>query len=166
MSKGQHLRIFLTDEQRRDLNTLTKSGSSSARTQTRARILLLSDRSEGETRIQQEISDALSCSKSTVSNVRRRFVSEGLEAALTEKPRPGQRPKLDGEAEARLIVLACSDAPEGRAAWSLRLLADKMVELGICESLSHTTVGETLKKTRSNPGAYRRGASPSPRPNT
>ena len=91
-------------------------------------------------------------SVSTVKRTRWRFLQEGLEAALKEKPRPGRPPKITGEIEAKLTVLACSQPPEGHAQWTLRLLAGRLVELGYLESISHTAVGNRLKKTRSNPG--------------
>jgi transposase len=82
----------------------------------------------------------------TVGRIRQRFVEEGLEAALKDRPRPGQRRKLSGKQEARLIALACSSPPQGRARWTLRLLADKVVELGLTESICHETVRQVLKK--------------------
>jgi hypothetical protein len=87
-----------------------------------------------------------------VINVRRRFLSGGLQAALYDKGWPGAPPKFTGEVEAKLTMLACSDPPEGAARWTLRLLADKMVELGYVDSISHVTVGEMLKKTKSSRG--------------
>jgi len=98
------------------------------------------------------------CSPSTVANVRRRFNREGLRAALYDKPRPGQKPKVTGEVEAQLMVLACSKPPPGHARWTLRLLAEQMVELEIVDSISHVTVGQVLKKTKSSRGVAARGA--------
>jgi len=88
----------------------------------------------------------------TVGQICRRFAQDGLEAALTEKPRPGQPPKITGDIEAQLVTLACSDPPKGRSRWTLRLLADTMVELGYIESISNVAVYHRLKKTNSNPG--------------
>ena len=152
MSKSHHVSVQLTDAQRTQLETLIKSGSAPARTQARARVLLLSDRSQGQHRTEQQIADALLCSKNTVGNIRRRFAAHGIEAALVEKPRPGAKPKITGEVEAKLTLLCCSDPPEGHARWTLRLLADKVVELGYVDSLSHVAVQQTLKKTNSSPG--------------
>jgi transposase len=121
--------------------------------QTRARILLLSASEPGDWRSAPAVAKVLLVHANTVRNVRRRFVTEGLEAALHERPRPGAVPKLTGEVEAQLTLLACSAPPEGHAEWSLRLLANKLVALGTLESVSHTTVGEWLKKTDSSPGA-------------
>jgi len=98
------------------------------------------------------------CSPSTVANVRHRFNRAGLQAALYDKPRPGQKPKVTGEVEARLVMLACSDPPPGHTRWSLRLLADQMVELEIVDSISHVTVGQVLKKTKSSRGVASHGA--------
>ena len=144
--------VRLPDADRLHLENLIHSGSAPARTQTRARILLLTDASSGSQRTDQEIARALLCSQGTIVNVRRRYVQEGLDAALYDKPRPGAKPKLTGDLEAQLTVLACSDPPEGSARWTLRLLADRMVELGLVESISYVTVGERMKKTRSSPG--------------
>ena len=155
---GQHIPIRLTTEQRTELERLIRAGHSPARTQTRARILLLSDQSEGQKRAAKEVAAALMCSPSTVANVRHRFNREGLQAALYDKPRPGQKPKVTGEVEARLVMLACSDPPPGHTRWSLRLLADQMVELEIVDSISHVTVGQVLKKTKSSRGVASHGA--------
>jgi transposase len=152
MDMGKHTHIALTAEQRTELEQLIRTGSTPARTNTRARILLLSDRSQGQKRTDQEVAKAALCCKSTVINVRRRFLSGGLHAALYDKDRPGAPPKFTGEVEARLTMLACSDPPEGAARWTLRLLADKMVELGYVDSISYVTVRELLKKTGSSPG--------------
>jgi len=147
---AQH--IYLTETERTDLLQRIKSGQHPARVLSRARILLLLDRSQGQKRKLQEVADAVLVSITTVSNVKRRYLRGGLEAALYDRPRPGAKPKIDGEVEAQLIALACSDPPEGHARWSLRLLADKLVELALVDSISHVAVGNALKKTRSNPG--------------
>src|SRR5258708_33349888 len=105
---------------------------------------------------------ALDISRSTVERTRRRFVEGGLPKALNEDARPGQRRKLDGRAEAHWVALACSERPDSQARWSMRLLADKLVELGVVESISHEAVRQTLKKTRSNPGRGRNGVSRQP----
>lgn len=152
MSKGTHIRIELTDEQRQQLARLTRTGDAPARVQTRARILLLSDRSAGAAKTEAQVAEALLCSHNTVGNVRRRFAQGGLAAALYERPRPGAAPKLTGEAEARLIALACGPPPEGQARWTLRMLADRLVELALVEGISHVAVHQRLKKTRSSPG--------------
>ncbi len=149
---SKHLRISLSDDQRQHLDNLIHQGNAPARVQARARILLLVDRSQAERRSDQDIAAALLCSPGTVANIRKRFAQEGLEAALYEKPRPGQAPKIDGPAEAKLTTLACSDSPPGHVRWTLRLLAEQMVELGYLESISHVAIRERLKKTNSNPG--------------
>jgi hypothetical protein len=92
--------------------------------------------------------------------VRRAFIEGGLDAALYDKPRVGRPPVIDGEAEAKLVMLACSSPPQGRSRWTLQLLADRMVELGYVPHISDTWVGKRLKKTLSNPGASRAGACP------
>lgn len=147
--------VSLSESDRTILRQLVRRGHQSARRLTRARILLLAD----ESRSDGQIASALLSSASTVQRVRRQYVCEGLEAALSEKPRPGVAPMLDAVAEARLTALACSDAPEGRARWTLRLLADRMVELEIVDSISHKTVGEYLKKATSSRGNAGTGVS-------
>ncbi len=144
--------VLLTAEQRAELMQLLHRGESSARTQTRARILLLSDRSQGPWRSAPAVAKAVLVHANTVRNVRRRFAAGGLAAALDDQPRPGPVPKLDGRVEAELTALACSEAPAGHARWTLRLLADRLVELGVVESVSHTSVRHWLKKTPSSPG--------------
>jgi len=150
---GKHLRIELTEEQRAELERVIHAGNAPARKQTRARILLLNDRSQGQKRTDQEVAAAALCSTSTVRSTRRRFVAGGLSAALNDKGWPGAEPKFTAEAQARLTMLACSDPPEGAARWTLRLLADQMIELGYVEYISHVTVRELLKKTGSSLGA-------------
>jgi transposase len=137
------------DEHERDrLEDLTTKGHSGARRIRRARILLLAD----EGRIDKEIAAFLGSAVTTVERVRRRFVEEGLEAALSERPRPGAARKLDGRQEAFVMALACSDAPEGRARWSMRMLADRLVELDVVDEISDETVRRTLKRGTSNRG--------------
>lgn len=147
-----HIPLYLTSEQRAELESFFKSGNAPARVQTRARILLLTDRSQGEWRTDQAIAEALLCSRATVANIRQRFLKEGLAAALLEKPRPGRAPKITGDIEAQISVIACSDPPEGQARWTVRLLTARVIELGLVDSLDHTTVWERLKKTNSSPG--------------
>ena len=148
--------VDLTVSEREQLQQLVSRGKVAARTVTRARILLQADQG----RTDEQIVEALSTSVATVERVRQRFVEEGLDCALHERPRRGANPKLNGKEEAHLIAVACSAAPQGRARWSLRLLADKAVELGLCDSLSHETVRQMLKKTNSSRGSSNNGASP------
>lgn len=147
------LSVSLTDEDRESLRELTRSGSAPARVQTRARILLLADRGQGEKRSHLQITQALLVSGPTVSAICRRFVLEGMESALYEKPRPGQMPKITGEVEAQLVLLACSDPPMGSACWTMQLLADKLVELKLVDSISDSAVCDRLKKMKSSRGA-------------
>ena len=150
---GKHLLVELTKEQRAELEQLIHAGNAPARKQTRARILLLSDRSHGQKRTDQEVADAVLCSTSTVRSIRRHFVAGGLPAALNDKGWPGAPPKFTGEIEAKLTLLACSAPPEGAARWTLRLLADRMIELEYVDYISHVTVRELLKKTGLSLGA-------------
>ena len=135
--------INLSDEERQTLLEMTRKGEIKARKFKRAMILLKAD--EGQT--DPQIMAALNVSRPCVERLRKRFVADGLERALNEDPRPGQRRKLDGRAEATLIATACSDAPEGHAHWTLRLLAGKLVQLQVVDAISHETVRRTLKKT-------------------
>jgi len=141
-------RVDLTDQEQMELERLTRAGKVSARKMKRAQILLKAALDWRD----EEIMQALDCSRSTVERTRRRFVEGGLEKALNEDARPGQRRKLDGRGEAHLVALACSERPDSQARWSMRLLADKLVELGVVDSISHETVRQTMKKTTSNPG--------------
>ena len=150
---SKHPAIYLTDDQRTTLNTLIRSGRAPARTHTRARILLLLDRTQAAPWQDEAIAKALRCHRHTVGNVRRRFVTAGLPAALDDKPLPPRAPKkITGEVKAHLIALACSAPPEGQQRWTLRLLADRLVALGLVDRISHVAVGARLKKTLSNRG--------------
>ena len=142
-------RVTLTKEERADLQSMVSAGRAAARKLLRARILLLADqRDGGPAKADPEIADALGCGRATIERVRKQFVEEGLESVLTPKAttRVYER-RLDGKAEAHLVAIACGAPPEGRAHWTLRLLADRMVALGHAESVSHETVRQTLKKT-------------------
>ena len=139
--------IYLKDKERTELEQLIKSGTNSARVIARARTLLLLDRSQGKQRTIKEVADAAMVSRGTVANAKRRLFAGGIERALYDLPRPGAKPKVDGEVEAQLIALVCSDAPEGRERWTLRLLADQLIALEVVDYISHVTVGEVLKKT-------------------
>jgi len=134
--------VCLTDEQVQYLFDIIHTGKHNARKITRARILLLASSGQSD----EEIVLALHTSLSTVQRIRERFVREGL-TALEEKPRPGQPEKLTGDDEALLTAIACSEAPEGRSRWTLRLLADRLVELKAVPSVSHVTICNVLKKT-------------------
>jgi transposase len=146
--------VILSDTEREGLKSLIAAGTAPARKLTHARILLKADQSpEGPGWVDEKVADAVETSQPTVSRVRKRYFEEGLEAALNRRPpnRHYER-KLDGEQEARLIALACSEPPRGQARWSLRLLADKLVELEVVEEeVSYQTVRRTLKKTTSSP---------------
>ena len=141
--------VTLTADERRQLEALTKAGRRSARTITRARVLLLADQGDGGPGWEdRRVAEALGCGHRTVERVRERFVTDGLDAALTHKPqdKPSRTPVLDGKAEAKLVALACAATPDGRKAWTLRMLADKLVELEVVETVSHETVRRVLKK--------------------
>lgn len=134
--------IKLSAEERQQLNELTSKGTVKARKFKRAMILLKADEGLSD----PQVMAALNVSRPSVERIRKRFVLRGLEKALEEDPRPGQRRKLDGRSEAVLVATACSQAPEGHDHWTVRLLAGKLVELGVVNSISHETVRMTLKK--------------------
>ncbi len=142
--------VRLSGEERKSLKSLVSSGKGPARMFTRVRILLKADVAEGGPGWPDEkIAEALDVTVQTVERVRKQLVEEGLEAVLRRRKytQKVSRKKLDGDAEAHLIALACSEAPEGYTRWSLRLLAGRMVELGYIENISHEAVRRALKKT-------------------
>ena len=146
--------VSLTSEEREELEQLTTTGKTAAYKMNHARILLKADTNQkGGGWTDQAISQALDISVATIERVRQRFVETNLESALSRQEQQQRKPRrLDGEQEAHLIALTCSEAPEGHARWSLRLLAERMVELEYVESVSHETIRQTLKKTTSSPG--------------
>jgi len=135
--------INLSAEEQQQIIDLTSKGTAKVRKIKRAMILLQANEGLSD----PQIMAALHVSRPTVERIRKRYVLGGLEKALEEDPRPGQRRKLDGRSEAILVATACSQAPEGHDHWTVRLLAGKLVELGVVESISHETVRLTLKKT-------------------
>jgi transposase len=146
--------VMLTEEQRSILRALLSSGQAPARTLTRARILLKADiNQEGGGWSDPAICEAVEVSRPTVERIRKRCAEEGWEAALHPRPRlTTPAPRLDGEQEAQLVALTCSAPPAGHTRWTLRLLASGLVERQIVDTISHETVRQTLKKTRSSPG--------------
>jgi transposase len=141
-------RVTLTEGERQELQQMISRGKGDARKLAHARILLQADESDhGPTRTDEQIADSLDTTTRTIERVRERFVEQGLEAALVpaRSKRIYQR-KLDGKQEAKLIAVACSKPPAGKKRWTLRLLAEQMVELEVVEELSHETVRQTLKK--------------------
>jgi len=158
-------RVTLTAEERAVLERLVATGKGAARRLAHARILLLADTSPGQPRHDEDIGAALGTSLRTIERVRQRFVTEGFQAAIDPRPQPARpdKVKIKGDVEQRLVQLACSEPPEGRCHWTLQLLADEMVVLGLAKALSTETVRKALKKTISSRGSSRRGAS-HPRP--
>lgn len=143
--------VRLTDQERTMLQEIVSKGKAAAYKIRHAHILLKAD-ANGPSWNDKQTAEAFSCHRTTVEQIRKRFVMQGLESALQRKKRetPPCPPILDGEAEAKLIALCCSEPPKGRSQWTLRLLADKLVELKIVDAISHTTVWQTLKKTNSS----------------
>lgn len=134
--------VTLSDDERAQLVAFTKKGRVSARKLTRAHILLQA----GAGAADHAIATALHIGRATVERTRKRFVEEGVEAALSERPRPGGRPKLDGKQAALVVALACSTPPEGRTRWTMQLLANKVIERRVIDAISDETVRRTLKK--------------------
>ena len=148
-------KVTLTDEERNSLQALIAAGKAAAQKLTHARSLLKADAAPGGPGwTDARIAEALDVNVTTVERLRERFVEQGLDAALVRKPpeRPSRARTFDGQAEAHLIALACSEPPDGRVRWTLRLLADKLVELAIVDTVSTETVRRTLKKTNSSRG--------------
>ena len=144
--RTKQFRVELSEAERAELVLLTSRGAAPARTIRRAHLLLAA----ADDLFDAEVAAALHTSEATVLRVRRRFADappgERLARALYDQPRPGAAPKLDAKGEATLVALACSDPPEGRAVWSLQLLADRLVELHVIEAISDETVRRTLGK--------------------
>jgi transposase len=150
--------VRLTAEAREELTALTSKGQAPVAKIRHAQVLLKAD-ADGPNGPDARIADAFSIHLNTVAGIRKRWVCQGLEAALNRPPqaRPSRGSKLDGAGEARLLALSCSEPPPGQARWSLRLLADRVVELGIVERFSHESVRRVLKKTNSSPICVSRG---------
>lgn len=144
--------VQLTAAERSQLNRQTVQGRIKVRQYKRIQVLLLADEThDPDGKTDKVIAEQVGVSAATVERTRRRYVEQGLESALTEQPRSGRPREISGETRAKITALACSTPPEGYGRWSLRLLADKAVELEFVEHISHDAVGDILKKTRSNP---------------
>jgi transposase len=153
-------KVTLTQEERKDLDALSNKGKRAAQTMLNALILLACDEGEYQTErsINETIARVLNISMKTIDRVKKRFVEEGFDVALTGKPTTRvYRRKADGDFEAHLVALSCSAAPEGRKRWTLRLLADKVVELNYVDNISYETVRRVLKKTSLSLGRGRGG---------
>lgn len=147
--------VRLSSKERETLAKLTTSGKMPARVFTRARILLKADQGDdGPAWSDEKISEALDVTVQTIERVRKQLVEEGFDAVLSRRKytQKVSRKKIDGDVEARLIAITCNNPPEGRAKWTLRLLADTIVELGYVNSISHEAIRQTLKKTKLSPG--------------
>jgi hypothetical protein len=154
-------RVTLTAEERAGLEQLVSKGKAAARKLIHARVLLLADDSRGEGLLDEDIVAALDASPRTVARIRKRLVTEGFQAALDHRPQPARpdKIKIRGDVEQKLVELACTDPPRGRCRWTLQLLADEMVVLGLVDAISLETVRQALKKTTSSPGSFGPGAS-------
>jgi transposase len=150
---AKRYRVTLTDEERERLEGLTRKGTASVRMVRRAQTLLLA----AEERTDEEIVKALRIGVATVGRTRRRFVEEGLEASLRERPRPGARPKLGPKAQAYVVALACTKPPEGRHRWTMQMLADRVVELQLVPDITDEAIRLLLKRTSSSRGCRSSG---------
>jgi transposase len=138
-------KVRLSAEEQQTLRAMLRKGHHSSRVLNRARVLRMAHEGKWD----KEVAAAVGVTVTTVAHIRRRYAEGGLEAALYDRPHRRRPPKMDGHQEAYLVALACSPPPEGRQRWTLRLLADRLVELGVVDSISHVTVGDILKKRRS-----------------
>jgi transposase len=164
MPPANKVEVRLTPEQRAALEQLVHTGTHPAHATRRARILLKADAAGPDAWPDERIAQALDLNRMTVSRVRSQFAAEGLDATLHKKAAPGrQYRKLDGAQEARLIALTCAPPPAGQARWTMKLLADKLVELEVVQTIDPATVWRTLKKTNSSRGSSSSGSS-RPRP--
>jgi transposase len=152
-------RITLSSEERAGLEQLVSAGKTAARRLAHGRVLLLADEKHGEACADAEIVSTLGISLRTVERLRKRFVTEGLEAALDHRPQPPRpdKVKVKGNVEQKLVELACSDPPRGRCHWTLQLLADELVVMGLVDTISTVTVWQALKKMTSGRGSSRAG---------
>lgn len=155
MGRKKQWVVQLSNDERQQLTNMTRKGMHSARVMTRARLLLLSDQGL----LDRDVAERQSVGAATVASIRRKYAEGGLEAALYEKARPKQPPKLNAQQTAILIAEVCS-SPDGREKWTMQLLADRLVTLGVVDRISDETVRRTLKKTRSNRGKFKVGVSP------
>jgi transposase len=165
MPPAKKVVVRLTDDQRETLGRLIRTGSHPAAMRRRAGILLRADADGQDGWTDEEIADHLETSRITVQRVRQQFAAEGLDATLhRKKPTGRQYRKLDGAAEAKLVAVACSGPPAGHARWTMKLLADRLVELEVVESIDPATVWRTLQKTTSSRGSSSSGSSRPRRP--
>jgi transposase len=162
-------RVTLDAEERAALERLISMGKAASRKLTHARVLLLADNEQGGGHTDEEIVTALGVSLKTIARIRKRFVTEGIHSAIDHRPQPSRpdKIKIKGDVEQKLVELACTDPPQGRCHWTLKLLADEMVVLGLVNSISTETVRQALKKTTSDLGSSSHGAFlPKPTPNS
>ena len=153
MTPATKVVIRLTEEQRRTLQALVRTGTHKAHARTRAQLLLKADADGPDAWTDERVAEALGVCRITVSRVRQQFAAEGLDATLHKKRAAArQYSQLDGAQEARLIALTCSPPPAGQARWTMKLLADKLVELEVVQAIDPATVWRALKKTTSSPG--------------
>jgi len=152
-------KVTLSQDERNELHEISHSGKRAARVVLTALALLAVDRGEFQTTkpSERDIAETLHISPCSINNIKKRFVEEGIDAVLERKKMPSRGKKYDGDFEAHLTALACSQAPEGHARWSLRLLSDRVVELQYVDKISHETIRQILKKTSLSPGKRKKG---------
>lgn len=147
MAKPQKYQILLTSEDQKKLKTILSKGKHPVRVVKRAQVLLKADTNFGPPPHDKDVAKEIGVSQSTVQNIRQRYCREGLKC-LYDKPRSGKPSKINGDLEAKMVMIACSQAPEGKNRWTLRMIADKLVELKYIDNISHTGVSNCLKKMR------------------
>lgn len=158
---GKKYYVTLSDDERNELNELIQKGKTQGYRIKHAQILLkLDEIPENKKWTIERIGEAYHAGHSSISHIAKRFVHEGLEAALGRKEQANRHRKIDGEVEAHIVAIACSESPEGRERWTLQLIADELVHLGVVENISTTTVMKTLKKTNLSHGRRKNGAFP------
>jgi transposase len=151
--------VELTSDEKDHLLKLVREGKTQGYRIRHAQILLALDRSQGQNWFYDDISKAYRSNPCTITEIAKRFVLEGLEAALGRREQKNRRRKVDGEVEAHIVAIACSETPEGRERWTLQLIADELARLGVVESISDTAVMDTLKKTSLSLGRRKNGVS-------
>ncbi len=150
--------VTLTEEEQKQLQELVQKGGKGYRIKHAQILLKLDERAENDAWTYDRIGDAYNASRGTIAGVAKRFVMEGMEAALGRKKQENRCRKVTGEVEAQLTLIACSDAPEGKSRWTMQMIADELIRLNVVDYITDTTVCEVMKKTKSSRGSRRNGA--------
>ncbi len=150
--------VTLTEEEQKQLQELVQKGGKGYRIKHAQILLKLDERAENDDWTYERIGDAYNASRGTIAGVAKRFVMEGMEAALGRKKQENRHRKVTGEVEAQITLIACSDAPEGKSRWTMQMIADELIRLNVVDYITDTTVCEVMKKTKSSRGCKRNGA--------